>query len=372
MTSLLDTLAPVLAEGATPRVLTELATRLAAALGGSVDVWLADYRQVMLRSALRGDTAAVDDSRVGRCFASQSVLAGDAGVCVPITSRGDRVGVLEVRCPVPDTAELQTVASLLAQLLRALNGVTSSYERDRRRRPMTVAAELQWALLPGQAYADEALSVAGMLEPAYSIAGDAYDWAREDDTFCLAVLDGTGRGVPAALATTLALSALRNARLAAVSLADQAALTDQAIYAHYGGQFYTSALLFEFDVRDGVARVIDAGSPMLLRQRAGRVELIELEAQLPLGMLEESLYVEQAAEIAPGDRLLIVSDGVHAAVGADGRTFGPEYIEQLLRDSRLLSAAETARHITRELGSLHGEDGPEDDAVVVCLDWRPL
>ena len=370
MTSLLDTLAPILAGSPAPRVLTELSARLAATVGGRVDVWLADYRQAMLRSALRGDTAAMDDSRVGRCFASQSVLTSDTGVCVPITSRGDRVGVLEVRCQVPDTTDLQTVASLLAQLLRTLNG--SSYERDRRRRPMTVAAELQWALLPGQAYADEALSVAGMLEPAYSIAGDAYDWAREDDTFCLAVLDGTGRGVPAALASTLALSALRNARLAGASLADQAALTDQALYAHYGGQFYTSALLFEFDVREGVARVIDAGSPMLLRQRAGRVDLIELEAQLPLGMLEESLYVEQTADVAPGDRLLVVSDGVHTAVGADGLTFGSERIEQLLRDSRLLSAAETSRHIIRELASLHGEDGPEDDAVVVCLDWRPL
>jgi serine phosphatase RsbU (regulator of sigma subunit) len=312
----------------------------------------------------------VDDSWIGRCYAGQSPAVDGERTAVPVTTRGNRLGVLTVDTREIDTTELQSTAALLAQAILAITPATSVYESVRRRQPLTVAAELQWALLPGASYADEDLTVGALLEPAYSIAGDCYDWSRDGATMHLAVLDGTGRGVPAALATTLALGALRNARFTGSSLADQAALADQAVYAQHGGDAFTSALLMQLDTHRGEARVVDAGSPLLFRQREGKVERIELDAQLPLGMFEETLYVEQAVDLEPGDRLLIVSDGVHGVV-LDGAPFGGNGVQQTLREARLLSPAEVCRHALRSLRGAWGDDGPGDDAVVLCLDWHP-
>jgi serine phosphatase RsbU (regulator of sigma subunit) len=347
-------------------VLAELAERC----GAPSELWLTDYRQSRVVGFRSGAELPVDDSWVGRCFAAQVPVVEESRTAVPVTTGGNRLGVLSVETRLAELTELLGTGALLAQAVQSATPATSVYETARRRQPMTVAAELQWALLPGSSYADEDVTVGALLEPAYSIAGDCYDWSRDESAIHLAILDGTGRGVPAALATTLALGALRNARYTGSSLADQAALADQAVYAQHGGDAFASALLLQLDARKGHARVVDAGSPLLFRQREGRVERIELDAQLPLGMFEETLYVEQTLDLEPGDRLLVVSDGVHGVV-LDGAAFGGNGVQQALREGRLLSPAEVCRHILRGLRGAWGDDGPSDDAVVLCLDWHP-
>lgn len=361
MTTPAAPLAQLLQESASHRVGGDVLVHLEEEFGVQAEAWLVDYRQTRLTALLGGDEVGVDDSWLGRCFASQSVERHGGSTAFPMTVRGDRIGVLEVATENADE-EHGRLAGLLAQAIAAIGSTTTVYEQRRRQQEMTVAAELQWALLPGQSYGDDDLTVAGMLVPAYAIAGDAYDWTRDSSLVHLAVLDGMGRGVPASLATTLALGALRNARFTTSSLPEQAALADQAIYSHHGGESFTSALLLQLDVLSGRVTVVDAGSPALYRQRNGKVEHLGLDAQLPLGMFEETHYVEQDVDILPGDRVLIVSDGVHTT-DLD--------VEHALRDGRLLTPAEVCRHLVRTLRPTWGDAGPRDDAVVVCLDWHP-
>jgi serine phosphatase RsbU (regulator of sigma subunit) len=120
--------------------------------------------------------------------------------------------------------------------------------------------------------------------------------------------------------------------------------------------------MLQLDVLSGEVRVVDAGSPAMFRQRGGRVEELELDPELPLGMFEETVYTEQHVDIRPGDRVLIVSDGAHSA-DLD--------LERTLRGARLLAPAEVSRHVVRSLRPGWGDQGPRDDAVVVCFDWHP-
>lgn len=379
---LLADLTRIVASSPAHQVVQSCLERLDRALGGTHLLWLADYQHTWLTVIDRpGSEAArvpVDDSAQGRSFASQTTirLAEERAVMVPVTARGDRLGVLERRAgdAAPDLEDvLQSVACLLCLSLTSRGIGTDNYERQRRTRTMTLAAELQWSLLRARAYRDERVSIAGSLEPAYSIAGDAFEWSRFDDQLAVSVIDGTGRGVPAALTTMLALTALRNARTASLSLADQAALADQALFAHYDGAAFASALLVQLNVETGAAVVIDAGSPLMLRVRGNDIEQIEPEAQLPLGMFEETVFLKQDLHLTPGDRLVIVSDGIHASIAQDGVVFGERRLKQVLADSRLLSPAELTRHTVRELRrslGLHPEDRVTDDAAVVCLDWH--
>jgi serine phosphatase RsbU (regulator of sigma subunit) len=346
--------------------------------GLTARLWLADYRQVVLRSVDDNDRtseqASVTEGPIGRVYASQrhAVLVSQQGsiAYLPLHARGERLGVLQVTADFAlggeEVVQLEDIATALATELIAAMRITDHFERPRRNRALTVAAEMQWALLPPTGYRDDRVILAGLVEPAYSVAGDAFDWSVASETVTIAVFDGAARGVTAALATGLCVNALRNARRAPVSLADQVALADQALYAYFGGESHISTLVVQLDLRTGSAVAIDAGSPQLLVIRDGQVNTVGLEPQLPLGMFEETHYREQPLTFAPGDRLIIVSDGVHAA--GTPVAFGVTALRQAIDATVDSSPPETVRHLIAALHAHHSGE-LEDDAVVLCLDW---
>jgi serine phosphatase RsbU (regulator of sigma subunit) len=229
---------------------------------------------------------------------------------------------------------------------------------------------MQWQLLPGRGCARREYIIGAHLEPAYAIGGDNFDWSTSADHLTLTVTDGMGQGIDASLLTSLTVSALRNARRAGIGLADQAALADQAVFAQYGGKAYASTLLLHFDLDTGTVHAVDAGSPQLFRQRGGHTERIELDAQLPLGMFEETLYEEQTFHVEPGDRLIAVSSGVHGTRSAAGDLFGERVLRQVLGATRSAEPHEAARAVVAGLIEHYGSRELLSDAAVVCLDWN--
>ncbi|TWV31515.1 serine/threonine-protein phosphatase [Streptomyces misionensis] len=347
----------------------------------AVEFFIADYGLSVLQPVCAPSRpVSVFNTPAGRAFGSQRCHGehrpdGRVRLHLPVSVRGDRIGVLSVTLPGPDHArhdedELGEVAEVLGREVLVAERDTDLYVRARRKDRLTLAAEMQWQLLPGRSFSLPEYDLAAQLEPAYAIFGDNYDWSATADRLMLYVTNGMGEGMEASLLTTLAINALRNARRAGVSIADQAALADQAVYGHYRGRCHLSVLLFDFDVATGRVSVVDAGSPHLLRLRRGVVERITFDAQLPLGMFEETDYVAQEFEVEPGDRLVFVSDGVHAVASPLGEPYGEAALVRAIHSTRLLPAAEVPRTVLRELtGHRDGAD-PEDDALVVCLDWR--
>ncbi|MEW2252094.1 PP2C family protein-serine/threonine phosphatase [Streptomyces sp. NPDC058733] len=359
------------------RVLTE---RYAAR---SVELFMADYGLTVLQpvSVLPHtmEPVSVHNSPAGRAFGSQQPFVQDlqgglARAHLPVTVRGDRLGVLSVTVPADHVeeclAELAEIAEVLAHEVVVAERDTDLYLQARRKDRLTLAAEMQWQLLPGRSCSRPEYDLGAQLEPAYAIFGDNFDWSATADHLMLYVTNGMGEGIEASLLTNLAINALRNARRAGIPIADQAALADQAVYAHYRGRCFLSVLMLDFELATGRARVVDAGSPQMLRLRGGAVERVPFEAQLPLGMFEETDYVAQEFQAEPGDRLIFVSDGVYAVASPKGEPYGEAALARAIQATRLLPAAEVPRAILRELSGHRGRPVPDDDALVVCLDWR--
>ncbi|OQD53987.1 phosphatase [Streptomyces phaeoluteigriseus] len=349
----------------------------------AVELLMADYGLTVLQpvSGPPGrEPLSVYDSAAGRAFGAQEpyVEPADGGrvrAHLPVTVRGDRLGVLSVTLPgdgeVPEVlGELSEIAQVLGHEVVVADRATDLYLRARRRDRLTLAAEMQWQLLPARSRTCPEYALGAQLEPAYAVHGDSFDWSATADRLTLYVSNGMGEGTEAALLTNLAVNALRNARRAGLPIADQAALADQAVHAHYGGRRYLSVLMLDVELATGRAQVVDAGSPRLLRLREGTVERVDFEAQLPLGMFEETDYVPQPFRVEPGDRLVLVSDGVHAVASPGGEVYGDAALARAISSTRLLPAAEVPRAVLRELRGHRGGSVAEDDALVVCLDWH--
>ncbi|MEU8303558.1 PP2C family protein-serine/threonine phosphatase [Actinomadura sp. NPDC048955] len=324
----------------------------------------------------------IRQSPAGRSFVTGRVLAapdgdgdgsGEAGTYIPVRARGERLGVLEIGSSGPwsadEVGELAEIGELLGSALKVAWNRTDRYERARRRHRLTLAAELQWQLLPGHAHADESFSLAGHLEPAYSIGGDNFDWSVEHDHLALTVTNGSGTGINAALLTSLTVGALRNARRSGADLGEQASLANDMVHVRHGGREFTETLVMRIDLADGKVHVIDAGSPRLLLLRGAEVAPVPLEQQMPLGMFPDTEYRPQSFELEPGDRLIIVSDGVFSATAPAGE-YGAHQLEQAARRSRLQPAAEVPLTVIDELIEFHEGTDLADDAVVVCFDWN--
>ncbi|CAL9330618.1 PP2C family protein-serine/threonine phosphatase [Streptomyces sp. enrichment culture] len=351
---------------------------------GQVTLRMADYGMRSLQDveapAWVAEPVPVHGSPQGRAFGSQEPYVvgdpetGPVVVHLPVTIRGDRLGVLSVELPRHTDVrsalpELEQVCEALGHEILVAERDTDVYVLARRASRLTLAAEMQWQLLPGRSCTRPEFSIGAQLEPAYAVFGDNYDWSVSSDHLTLTVANGMGEGIDAALLTNLAVNALRNARRAGLDLAGQATLADQAVYAQYRGRAHVSVLLLRFTLSTGEVEAVDAGSPRLWRLRDRTVEACPFDAQLPLGMFEDTVYTPEHFTVVPGDRLLFASDGVYDAVSGSGESYGERALPRALTATRLLPPTQVPSAVLRALSEHHGEPPLDDDALVVCLDW---
>ena len=293
------------------------------------------------------------------------------GVLAPVTERGESIGLLELYLPEkPDqkvVTEIGQVAHLLAFVVIANRQHTDLFEWGQRSRAFSLSAEIQQRLLP-QARTCEAaaFTLAGWLEPAASIGGDTFDYSLARDLLHLSLTDAMGHGVGAALTASVCLGSLRGARRRGLSLVEQAASTNDALFEHAvseGDDDFVTGLICRLDLRTGSLEIVNAGHvlPYLLRRR--ELTMLDLRVDLPFGMFGETSYGNTHLELEPGDRVVFVTDGMLERnvksvdiPGAIQATWDlhPREVVRALADSALAAAGQAL----------------QDDATLLCLDWH--
>jgi serine phosphatase RsbU (regulator of sigma subunit) len=323
------------------------------------------------RGAELAEAVPLDGTVHGRVLRTQqpdvSPVEGGARMIVPVTDRGDAMGVLDLLLPeMPDEQTMVDVAAAghaLAYVVIANRRHTDLFEWGQRTTPFSLAAEIQRRLLPS-AFTCEAgqFTLAGWLEPAATVGGDTFDYALGRDSLQISITDAVGHEVAAALLATLLVSSLRNERRRGVGLGAEAAAANDAVAAHGApGQFVTGQVL-RVDLGTGSARIVNAGHPLPLRLRDGRVEEVSLAVDLPFGVQAGTAYRLQEFPLQPGDRLVFVTDGMQE------RNAATLDVAAALADS----AGQHPREVVHALGAavMRATGGIlRDDATVVCLDW---
>ena len=246
---------------AAPDTLPEIIDESARLLGAeSALLYVIDYEQVLLVPLVpvgwdTHEPVAVEGTLAGRAFTDSSThvttIEGTTTLWVPLLDGTERLGVLQTwfRRVDPGDAALRedaaAFASVLAEVLMARQAYGDNVEQARRRLPMSLAAEMQWAQLPPLTFATRDVAIAAILAPAYEVAGDSFDYSVTGDVAQVTIVDAMGHGLDATLMSSVAVGAIRNARRAGLDLVDMTRSADKHVAAGFGADKFVTAIVAE-------------------------------------------------------------------------------------------------------------------------------
>ncbi len=367
-----------------PQLIAPLVAEEVARMGGrEVSILLQDYEQMLLvplpgRRLTVSFTEPVEDSPAGESFLRRRIVEvpqdGGVRMYLPLLDGSDQVGVMVVTMDSVDDDDrrlLRRLSALVADMIVTKDAYTDQFFQARRRAPMSVAAEIQWSLLPPLSMTVPQVEVAGILEPAYSVAGDSFDYTLNDETLHVAMIDAMGHGLDAATMATVAIGAYRHARRAGIGLAEVYTFMDLAIAEQFGPDHFVTAQMMTLDIATGRLLWVNAGhpAPLLIRDRTV-VDRLESPTTLPVGFGGLQPRVTERV-LRRGDRVLCFTDGLFEERRPDGEQFGEE---QLIEWTNRVARERTeVRAVVRALShALKRSRGgiTSDDATIFLIEWR--
>ncbi|MEO8692415.1 MAG: PP2C family protein-serine/threonine phosphatase [Acidimicrobiales bacterium] len=374
------------ARDADPTSTPQIVAHAAAGIGATdLVIYLIDFGQTLLEPlpdhsthASLPTTEAVATTMAGRAFVDQQVTTADRGegvrVWVPIVEGSDPTGVLALSLPRVDDELLRTCTDLgiLAGLLIATHArSTDLYNLYRRRRSMSLAASMQWDLLPPLVLKAGTVTVAGLVEPAYDVGGDCFDYAVNGSVLDIAIMDAMGHGLGSALISSLAMGCYRHDRREGRSLVAMHAAIGATILSRYSDYSFATGLLGRLDLGTGIFTWTTAGHPRPLLIRNGRV-ISELPSKPtpPWGIAGASPTATTVA-LEPGDSMLLYTDGVTESRTPEGDFFGVDRLVDLTNRfaSDLLRPEGILRRLVASVRDHQRTDNLVDDATVVLVRW---
>lgn len=292
-------------------------------------------------------------------------------VVAPLDLRGRATGVLLAVGAAPPA--LRELAQEAATALAIAERFTSLPGRVRRRKLMTPAAELQQSLLPPRIVRIGGAMLASNVLPSDAGHGDWVDYTDDPEHAWLGILDMEGEGLRSTAIAAAVLAAFRTARYREGATPATAVHLMHKTLASFGDRPpRAAATIATWSGSTALLRWVSCGdSPPLMTDDHGNVEVLGEHDQPPLGAagFPKSLRV-QTRRLRPGQRVLLISDGITGRANEDGVAFGMDGVAQAIRAHPGRSAAATLRAI-QDAALAHARGPLADDATLMVLAPNP-
>ena len=349
--------------------------------------------QTALRLALEGQTSVItkDLSLADHELqAAQSIVAQSlrSVVAIPlyamprasstasvVLKRGHLLGVLYLDSRRPaafsklDHQILDALAMEAASILDNARLVEQERQRQRLEQELTIARDIQQALLPGGFRDFPHIAVAGSNTPCLAVGGDYYDvFPMDDNRTAFLIADVSGKGLGAALLTTMLQGALFGMTIGA----------DPARVFNFLNRFLCehsevgryATMFFGILDRDGQLDFINAGHPSPLLLRRGEVTEPFIEGTYPVGLLPEANYVTACIDLEHDDTLILFSDGVTEAMDPDEEMFEVSRLREVLHGQREVSLDHLQKSIFESVKNFTRGANQGDDITLLLVRYR--
>jgi len=318
----------------------------------------------------------------------RALAAAGVGLAVPLRTRSEILGVLllgerpqRAGFSAHEKQLLRACADQFALMIENARLTDRVVEQETLRRDIALASDVQRRLLPDAPPHSQSVDFAAASVPARRIGGDYYDFVElRDGRIGIALADVSGKGVPAALIMSVVQASLRIISSEGdVPLPRLVARMNEFVYRSTPGNKYATFFYAVLDEQRRQLRYVNAGHnpPYLLR--AGRPstadsasrEIEELSiGGTVVGMFPEMDYEEATVELCSGDVLLAYTDGVPEAHNPGNEEFGEERLQQLLRQTAHLPAAEISARISAEMAGWIRDAEQYDDLTFIVMKVR--
>ena len=238
-----------------------------------------------------------------------------------------------------DSKRTATFSALDRQILDALGAQAGSIlenarliererERQRLEQELNIARDIQQALVPQGLQDFPNFSIAGMYRPCDEVGGDYFDvFAVPDGRIAILIADVAGKGLGAALVTTILQGALSGMTMGVDAVTVFNHLNKFLCGRASVGRCAT--MFFGLVAPDGALEFVRAGHPTPLLMRQGTVSELYSDGSFPIGLVEDATYDSSHIQLEAGDTLLLYTDGVTEAEDKDRNLFQQMRLEEV-------------------------------------------
>jgi sigma-B regulation protein RsbU (phosphoserine phosphatase) len=272
-----------------------------------------------------------------------------------------------------DLAVFKAIAEQSAFALYSEAVYLEAGEKRRLDSDLQTARDIQSILLPAESPRIAGYEVSGLNIPARQVSGDYFDYLQIDEhRWGIVIADVSGKGIPAALITGMCRSLVRSAAQTSTSPAEVLRAVNRRLYPDIKQDMFVSMLYLVVDTRNSDVTVARAGhDPPLLYRAAGR-EIIPLRTPgmavgIDSGEVFDRVTDEQTVTLAPGDGILLYTDGATEALDAHGSEFGLARLTQAVQVNAPKGAAATVANIASELREFAGSSAQYDDITLISI-----
>jgi sigma-B regulation protein RsbU (phosphoserine phosphatase) len=268
-----------------------------------------------------------------------------------------------------------------------LVAVNEQIERSNRRmtRDLHAAAKVQQSLLPQAALDMPATASAWRYVPCNELAGDFLNiFALDDEHVGMFVVDVSGHGVPSSL-LAVTVGAFLTPRVSDTSLllrpspgggkpvvvppGEVVTQLNNLFQADNQAGLYFTIVYGVLHVPSGRLRFVSGGHPPLLHvPKDGALKLFEVES-FPVGFVPDVEFAEETLQLAPGDRVILYSDGVPEAMDEQLEQMGNERMTALVESLRGEPVDVNVVRLLESVQTWCQPKGPLDDVSILCLEW---
>ena len=287
-----------------------------------------------------------------------------------LTRSAEQVAQGNFNAPLPDIKhddEIRLLRDSFGNMQKSLSQyieelTTTTAEKTAIESELSIARNLQKAMVPSVFPDREGLDVYASMTPAKEVGGDLYDFFLRDNCLYFCIGDVAGKGVPAALVMTTVCGSFR---LLADSESDPVRIVSRISdkMARYTRMtFFITFFAGVLDLDTGHLRYCNAGhkAPLVDGQP------LPVRSNLPLGAIPDWKFEAQETDLAPGSTLFLYTDGLDEAENAQGQMFGKKRIFEVMQTSsqqpRML-----IEHMTQAVAEFVGDTEQSDDLTMLCI-----